>query len=127
MIKYKPSLSLNTCLYVLTQTFRIVKNPEFTNLLFAALFLPNIPQVIQQSIDLIPKNPSTYSSKFKNNHLNTFSLSQYVEEYYNMNNMDVFLLHGSQNFEFLREIKQEYEQKIINQISLSTQKQQNSP
>jgi hypothetical protein len=32
-----------------------------------------------------------------------------------MDNLDVFLLHGSQNFEFLREIKQEYEQKVLSQ------------
>jgi len=36
-------------------------------------------------------------------------LPQYLEEYYNESHMDVFLLHGSQNFEFLKEIKQEYE------------------
>ena len=29
-----------------------------------------------------------------------------------MNNIDVFLIHGSQNLEFMKEIKQEFEEKI---------------
>lgn len=33
-----PMLQLNTCLYVLAQTFRIIKNKEFINILYSCLF-----------------------------------------------------------------------------------------
>ena len=56
-IKNKPALSLNTCLYVLTQTFRIVKFKEFTNLLFASLFHSHTPMVLHEILENIPKNP----------------------------------------------------------------------
>lgn len=43
----KPSISLNTSLYILTQTFKIIKSySEFTNILFAALFSENLPKAI---------------------------------------------------------------------------------
>jgi hypothetical protein len=78
VLKHKPQLSLNTCLYVLTQTFRIIKNQEFSNLLFGALFLPYLPAKFITSMENLPKNPATYSSKFKKNHLNMYTLVQYV-------------------------------------------------
>ena len=43
---HKPQLSLNTCLYVLIQTFRIIKEESFNNILFAALFMQNLPAKI---------------------------------------------------------------------------------
>ncbi|CDW90017.1 UNKNOWN [Stylonychia lemnae] len=115
-LKHKPQLSLNTCLYVLTQTFRIIREQTFVNILFSALFLPKLPAKIQQYIEKIPKNPSSYALKFTHTHLKYYSLSQYLEEYYNLNNLDVFLLYGSQNLEFMNEIKEEYEMKIGNLI-----------
>ncbi len=42
-MKLKPILSLNTCLYILTQTFRIIKESTFVNILFSALFKDELP------------------------------------------------------------------------------------
>jgi len=39
-LKLKPLLNLNTCLYLLIQTFRIIKEPFLLTLLYSALFLP---------------------------------------------------------------------------------------
>jgi hypothetical protein len=93
---------------VLTQTFRIIRNQQFSNLLFSALFLPYLPAKIVNAMENLPKNPATYSAKFNNNHLNTYSLVQYVQEYYNMSDVEVFINHGHHNFEFLQEIHAEY-------------------
>jgi hypothetical protein len=43
-LKLKPVLQLNTCLYLLTQTFRILKEPSFLTLLFGCLFSSHLPK-----------------------------------------------------------------------------------
>jgi hypothetical protein len=44
-------------------------------------------------------------------------LDQYLKEYYNLFNHEVFMLHGSQHFNFIKDIKQEYEQIIMQQAA----------
>lgn len=67
---------------------------------------------MQQQIEALPRNPSSYALKFSLTHVRHYSMEQYLEEYYNMSNLDVFLLHGSQNLEFMKEIKEEYESSV---------------
>lgn len=42
---------MNTCLYVLIQTFRIIKEPTFINALFSALFQSELPNRVVESIE----------------------------------------------------------------------------
>lgn len=42
-LKLRPQLSIQTCLYILQQTFHIVKDPQFCKELFSSLFLPELP------------------------------------------------------------------------------------
>jgi hypothetical protein len=57
-------------------------------------------------------------------------MAQYLEEYYNMNNLDVFLLYGSQNLDFMKEIKKEYEdsvgQLVLGQVDINPTTQSNN-
>lgn len=90
VLKSKPQLSLNTCIYVLTQTFRIIKDSGFINSLFGSLFYSRLPPRILSQMDAIPRNPSSYLGKFVNTHLRNYDLEQYLEEYYNVTDIDVF-------------------------------------
>lgn len=100
-MKLKPLLSLNTCLYVLTQTFRIIKEPSILNVLFSALFSSTLSKRLVDQLE--PKDesyyqaPSFYQQKYT--HLNSdhpsLSLPQYLIEYYNLYNFEVFLHHSS--------------------------------
>jgi hypothetical protein len=58
-MKLKPLLSLNTCLYVLTQTFRIIKEPSLLNVLFSALFSSSLSKRLYDQLE--PKE-DTYAS-----------------------------------------------------------------
>lgn len=109
VLNNKPQLSLNTCLYVLIQTFRIIKNKEFINTLFASLFFSHIPSKLFERMQSIPDSPATYSKDYHYRHLSQYSLVQYIQEYYNLNNLDVFLQHGSQNSKIIQNIKEEYD------------------
>lgn len=42
-MKLKPFLQLSTCLYILTQTFHIIKDSQFITMLFKSIFLDRIP------------------------------------------------------------------------------------
>lgn len=99
-MKLKPLLSLNTCLYVLTQTFRIIKEPSILNVLFSALFSSTLSKRLLDQLE--PKDdsyyeaPSFYHPKYTADHLDPpLSLPQYLCEYYNMYNFEVFLQHSS--------------------------------
>jgi len=60
VISKKPLLSLNTCLYVLTQTFRIIKHKDLINALFLALFSPILPTKLKEEVDASPEFPASY-------------------------------------------------------------------
>lgn len=64
----KPILSMNTCLYVLTQTFRIIRDPPFIARLFQALFANELPMRLQEAVEPkdgeTPRSPSFYSRKY---------------------------------------------------------------
>ncbi|CDW86068.1 UNKNOWN [Stylonychia lemnae] len=106
-----PTLSLNTSLYVLIQTFRIIKEKAFINLLFSALFLPNLPQEILDRVVNVPDAPQTYSQKFQYKNYSQYSLKDHILEFYNTKNIDLFLLHCSQQ-QLLKNIKIKYEKQI---------------
>ena len=50
-LKLRPQLSLSTCLYILQQTFHIVKDSEFCSELFSSIFLSRIPRKILARIE----------------------------------------------------------------------------
>ncbi len=50
-LKLKPQLSIQACLYILQQTFHIVKDTEFCTELFSSLFLPEIPAKTLERIE----------------------------------------------------------------------------
>lgn len=59
-LRLNPLLSLNTCLYVLTQTFRILKEPKFLEVLFSALFSQQVPARVQQMVE--PKDEQLHAA-----------------------------------------------------------------
>ena len=50
-LKLKPQLSISTCIYILQQTFHIVKDPGFCREIFSSIFLPRIPQKVLMRIE----------------------------------------------------------------------------
>lgn len=59
-MKLKPLLSLNTCLYVLTQTFRIIKEPSILNVVFSALFSSTLSKRLVDQLE--PKDETYYQA-----------------------------------------------------------------
>ena len=51
VFKYKPLLSISSCLYILQQTFHIIANPYFCETLFKSLFLTEIPKALLDRIE----------------------------------------------------------------------------
>jgi hypothetical protein len=43
-------------------------------------------------------------------------------EYYNLHNVEVFLMHGSQSFKFIEDVKLEYEAMMLNALTAQTKK-----
>eukprot|EP00347_Sterkiella_histriomuscorum_P004563 403359988 len=112
-LRSQPQMTLNTALYVLIQTFRIIKDKNFINLLFSALFMPNVPKLLQDKISQIPEPPHFYSPTFHYQLYQTSNLKDYIMQFFNLNNLEVFLTHGnSQRFEFLQDLKSKYERLI---------------
>jgi hypothetical protein len=64
-------------------------------------------------MDSIPRNPSSYLGKFVNVHLRNYDLEQYLEEYYNVTDIDVFQIEDYQRFKFMKRIWTDYEQQIL--------------
>lgn len=56
-IAKKPALALNTCLYVLIQTFKVVKDCGFSQELFQLLFASQISRERLAQIRERPKDP----------------------------------------------------------------------
>jgi len=111
-MRLKPLLTINTCLYVLTQTFRILQDSEFLGILYSTLFAPEVPRRVMEAIepkDGVPENPKFYNQKYRYRTLEDYSLEEYLVEYYNLHNVEVFLMHGSANFKFIKDVKSEYE------------------
>lgn len=59
--------------------------------------------------DGVPESPKFYSQKYKYRTLEDYSLEEYLIEYYNLHNVEVFLMHGSANFKFIKDVRTEYE------------------
>lgn len=111
-MRLKPVLTINTCLYVLTQTFRILQDSEFLGLLYSTLFAAEVPRRVVEAMepkDGVPASPKFYSQKYRYRTFEYYSLEEYLIEYYNLHNVEVFLMHGSANFKFIKDLRTEYE------------------
>jgi hypothetical protein len=110
-LKLKPVLQLNTCLYLLTQTFRIIKEPTFLTVLFASLFASHLPKTLTPHLE--PKGevaaPCFYRPKYHPKPLKDYTLVEYLLEYYNMYDFEVFLIHGtSHDIGFIKDLRKDY-------------------
>ena len=97
----------------MTQTFRILKDKVFLTPLFASLFsshLPSsLPPLLEPKIEVI--SPCFYRPKYQPKPLKNYTLVEYLVEYYNMYDFEVFLIHGSSHqIGFIKDLRQEYEQ-----------------
>ena len=78
------------------------------------MFLPNIPSRIHKQVLSHPKDPSFYSPKFVSHEMSEYSLYEYLKEYYNRGNIDMFLEHGqSVTGGFMTDIRHEYDEQIL--------------
>lgn len=95
VLTIKPSLQISTCLYILTQTFNLIKDPALVNPLFAALFFNQVPKVLQQKVESDDRQtPTTYSEIFKPIHFTKLTVAQLTEQYFSTSivNFESFLL-----------------------------------
>ena len=51
VLKCKPTLSISTCLYILYQTFNIIKEQEFCARLFESLFIDSLSKDVVERIE----------------------------------------------------------------------------
>lgn len=77
-MRQKPLLTLNTCIYVLTQTFRVITERRFIDTLFASLFVGHLPRKVVETITgengNPPSPPSSYSQKYTSKHIKDYTL-----------------------------------------------------
>jgi len=93
-LKLKPLLNLNTCLYLLIQTFRILKEPFFLTLLYSSLFLPSIPKPLKDLLE--PKSEILPPSFYRPNHRSAPQrLVDHLLEYYNLQDYQMFMMHDA--------------------------------
>jgi hypothetical protein len=82
VLKLRPHLQMSTCLFVLNQTFHIVKHATFITALFTSVLSPTIPVNMLRRIECqekdtnfytIPPSNVFYSSQFKVQRMSTLT------------------------------------------------------
>jgi len=88
----KPHISINTSLFVLTQTFKQIDHSPFINALVVSLLMDRIPPVLAQRISQpLPPDVGTYRKKWMIRLPVHYSMLRFMQENFNSNCLDALI------------------------------------